>query len=73
MEKVTLTNLTNATVTVKREQVDEQGQQIGPTQVSSYMNSVVRRDRINDLEEPYRTAVLEIWGDNPIIDDSEPE
>lgn len=71
-EEITLDMLNSASVSVKRQKcfVDDIGEthEYGLPHRKSYINSEAGRAELEaELEEPYLSAVLEVWGDEPII------
>lgn len=69
--KVALDALTAKSVTLKTQQyIEMDGAEIplGEPHAKGYVNSVVGRDVfLREAEEPYRSAVLALWGDSPVV------
>lgn len=71
IEKVTLDMLTQDSVSVKRQRyavVDGEEYPIGQPHRKAYVNSERGRTEIqNELEEPYLSAVMAVWGKQPTV------
>lgn len=71
IEKVTLDMLTQDSVSVKRQRyavVDGEEYPIGQPHRKAYINSERGRTEIqNELEEPYLSAVMAVWGEQPTV------
>lgn len=71
-ETITLDKLNEFSVSVKRQMcfTDDDGttHEYGQPHRKAYINSEQGRAELEaELDEPYLSAVLEIWGDEPII------
>lgn len=73
MYKITLDMLTEHGVSVKKQKyvsVDGQEYLTGQPWRRAYVNSVRGRQQIEDeLPQPYLSAVLALWGDEPTVND----
>lgn len=73
-EKITLDMLTPESVSVKRQQYVEVGgveYPIGEPHRRAYTNSAAGRAALEaELPEPYRSAVLAVWGDHPTVSEA---
>ena len=71
IEKVTLDMLTQDSVSVKRQRyavVDGEKYPVGQPHRKAYINSERGRTEIqNELEEPYLSAVMAVWGEQPTV------
>lgn len=71
IEKITLDMLTQDSVSVKRQRyavVDGEEYPIGRPHRKAYVNSERGRTEIqNELEEPYLSAVMAVWGEQPTV------
>lgn len=71
IEKITLDMLTQDSVSVKRQRyavVDGEEYPIGQPHRKAYINSERGRTEIqNELEEPYLSAVMAVWGEQPTV------
>ncbi len=67
--KITIENLTSAGVHVKKQRVITDGEEelsVGDPIRSSYINSTLQRQQmIEEVEEPFLSAVLAVWGNEP--------
>lgn len=71
-EKITLDMLTQDGVSVLRQEFDEEGNQIGCNQRNAYVNSSQSRIVLQqELPEEKYQELLEVWGDEPTIDEIE--
>lgn len=73
IERFTLDMLTQQSVSIKRQQhVDVNGVEypIGEPWRRAYVNSPSGRQQVMDeVTEPYRSAIFAVWGDEPTIPD----
>lgn len=71
IEKITLDMLTQDSVSVKTQQVitqDETEYDIGLPHRKSYVNSINGRKEVeNEIIEPYKSVIMLMWGDTPLI------
>lgn len=71
IEKITIDMLTQYSVSVKRQKytvVDGEEYPIGQPHRKAYVNSERGRTEIqNELEEPYLSAVMAVWGKQPTV------
>lgn len=61
----------NSVSVVTRKYIEEDGIKyfVGNTHRRAYVNSVDGRQEINkELEEPYLSAVMAVWGDSPTVE-----
>lgn len=72
-ETITIDALTKNSVSVKRQKtITAEGStyEIGEPHRCAYVNSVSGRKQLAaELPEPYLSAVLAVWGDNPTVSD----
>lgn len=72
-ETITIDALTKNSVSIKRQKTitaDGSTYEIGDPNRCAYANSSSGREQIaEDLPEPYLSAVLAVWGDNPTVSD----
>ena len=70
-EKITLDDLTNDSVSLKKQQytvVDGKEYPIGEPWRRAYVNSVKGRAQVQEeVSEPYKSAIMAVWGDNPTV------
>lgn len=75
IEKITLDNLNENSVSVLTQQVAEingETVQVGENHRRAYMNSKYGRIELEaTLPEPYLSSVLAVWGEEPTIVDDE--
>jgi len=73
IEKISLDMLTQDSVSVKRQQhveVDGTEYPIGEPWRRAYVNSSSGRQQVMDeVPEPYRSAIFAVWGDTPTVAD----
>ncbi|HEX2925076.1 MAG TPA: hypothetical protein VHP38_02260 [Ruminiclostridium sp.] len=73
MEKITLDMLTRDYVSLKKQQytsVDGKEYVIGEPWRKAYVNSVNGREQVNlEVAEPYKSAILTVWGDISTVSD----
>ena len=73
-EKITLDMLTERGVSVKMQKYVEDGGQeleVGAPYRCAYANSARGRAELaQSLPQPYLTAVMAVWGDRPVMDQS---
>lgn len=73
-EKMTLDMLTQNSVSIKKQQytlVDGKEYAIGEPWRRAYINSINGRAQIQaEIENPYLTAIMAVWGDAPTINDN---
>jgi hypothetical protein len=73
IERLTLDMLTPTSVSVKKQQyVEVNGTEypIGEPWRRAYVNSVFGRQQVMDeVPEPYRSAIFAVWGDEPTVED----
>lgn len=71
IEKITLDILTQYSVSVKKQQyIVQDGKEyaIGEPWRRAYVNNTKGREQVNEeVPEPYKAAILAVWGDEPII------
>lgn len=70
-EKITLDRLTRDSVSVLKQEFDEDGNQIGYNQRNAYLNTSQSREELQKIlpEEEYQ-ELISAWGDNPAVDES---
>ena len=70
-EKITLSILTSDSVSLKKQQfttVDSVEYTIGEPWRRAYVNSIQGRiDMQNEVAEPYKTAIMTVWGSTPTV------
>lgn len=71
IDKITLDMLNQDSVSVKKQQYVMQGGKeyaIGDIWRRAYVNSTQGRQQVeNEVEEPYKSVIFLMWGDNPTI------
>ena len=71
IEKITLDMLTQDSVSLKKQQfttIDGKEYAIGEPWRRAYINSVQGRAQVQaEVPEPYKSAILEVWGDKPTV------
>lgn len=74
--KIIVDMLTENSVSISRQNyttIDGMEYKIGDNIRTSYVNSPTRRSAlIDDVPEPYLSAILAVWGENPTIEDVSP-
>lgn len=74
IEKITLDMLTPDSVSLKKQQyatIDGIEHPIGEPWRRAYVNSTDGRAALEaELPEPYRSAVLAVWGDHPTVSEA---
>jgi hypothetical protein len=74
IEKIILDMLTQDSVSLKKQQytsIDGVEYPIGHPWRRAYVNSSQGRAQVQaEVEEPYRTAIIAVWGDTPTVDDT---
>ena len=72
-ETITIDALNKNSVSIKRQKTitaDGETYEIGEPHRCAYVNSASGREQITaDVPEPYLSAVLAVWGDNPTVSD----
>lgn len=72
-EKITIDNLTEDSVSVKRQKtiiIDGVEYELGLPSRKAYMNSTRGRKELGEeVPEKYVKAILEVWGDTPTFDE----
>lgn len=69
-EKITLDRLTKDSVSILKQQFDENGQQVGLNFRCAYMNSESSRAKLQEeLPQDKWNDLISIWGDKPIVKD----
>lgn len=70
-EKLTLDTLTKDNVSIKKQNytvVDGVEYQIGKLWSRGYTNSIVGRKEVQaEVSEPYRSAIMAMWGTTPTV------
>lgn len=70
-EKITLDMLTQDSVSLKKQQytvIDSTEYLIGEPWRRAYVNSEQGRQQVNvEVAEPYKSAILTVWGDTPTV------
>jgi len=70
-EKITLDMLTQDSVSLKKQQytiVNGTEYPIGKPWRRAYVNSIQGRQQVQaEVPEPYKSAILEVWGDKPTV------
>lgn len=71
-EKITLDMLTKDSVSVKKQEViegkDGELYDVGQTWRKAYVNSIRGREEVQEeVEEPYKSVILLMWGDEPTV------
>jgi len=73
IEKITLDNLTQDNVSLKKQQyvvIEGKELPIGEPWRRAYINSTQGRAQVHaEVPEPYLSAIMAIWGDTPTITD----
>jgi hypothetical protein len=73
MDKITLDMLTQDSVSLKKQQyttIDGVEYPIGQPWRRAYVNSEQGRAQVTaEVQEPYRTAIFAVWGDEPTLQD----
>lgn len=73
-EKITLDCLTQFSVSILRQEFDDEGNQVGDNVRNAYMNSQDDRDALQSLlPEDKWNELIEAWGDTPVVVTPEPE
>lgn len=71
IEKITLDQLTQDSVSLKKQQyIMQDGKEctIGEPWRCAYINSINGRLQVeNEVEEPYKSEIMSTWGDSPTI------
>ena len=71
IEKITLDMLNEKSVSVKKQKyvtIDGQEYLVGDPWRRAYVNNEDGRQQIqNELEEPYLSAVMAVWGEQPTV------
>jgi len=74
IEKYTLDNLNQNSVSVKKQQaetVNNVEYLIGQPWRRGYVNSTQGRIQVQaEVPEPYTTAIMTVWGDTPTVDET---
>ena len=74
IEKITLDMLTQDGVSLKKQQyatVDGKEYPIGEPWRRAYINSTQGRQQVNtEVAEPYKSAIMAVWGDTPTVADN---
>lgn len=69
-EKITLDCLTSDSVSILRQEFDEEGNQVGYNTRRAYMNSPNSREELQqELPEDKWQELITVWGDKPTIED----
>ena len=72
-EKITVDMLTTDSVSILRRTfatINDEETQIGDNWRRSYINSEAGRLQISEeLEEPYLSSVMQVWGDTPTVEE----
>lgn len=72
-EKITLDMLTKDSVSIKKQQytiIDGVEYPIGEIWRRAYVNSIHGRSEVEvEVSEPYKTAIMAIWGNTPTVTD----
>jgi len=72
-EKTYLDTLTQDNVSMRKQKftnIDNIEYPIGQPWRRAYVNSVNGRAQVQDeVVEPYKTAIMAVWGDTPTVDD----
>lgn len=73
-EKITLDMLTQDSVSVKKQNyttINEVEYLIGEPWRKAYINSLEGREEVqNEVIEPYKTAIMAMWGTTPTVTES---
>ena len=70
MEKIFLDSLSADGVTVRKVMINENGNVTGEIWRAAYPNSLDGRRRLDgDIEEPYKTIIFMMWGNEPTINE----
>jgi len=73
IEKIIFDMLTQDSVSVKKQQytiVDGKEYAIGEPWRRAYVNSISGRQQVeNEVPEPYKSAIMIMWGDEPTVSD----
>jgi len=76
-EKITLDMLTQDSVSVKKQQyvkIDGTEYPVGKPWRRAYVNSARGRQQVEEeVPEPYRTAIFEVWGPEPTVEETTAE
>lgn len=72
-EKISLDALNQDSVSIKKQQhaaVEGVEYTVGEPWRRAYTNSISGREQVeSEVAEPYKTAILSVWGDTPTVDD----
>ena len=72
-EKITVDMLTSDSVSIKKQNfsaVDGTEYPIGEPWRKAYVNSTKGRIELeSEINEPYKTAILSVWGNTPTVND----
>lgn len=72
-ERIALDMLTTNSVSLKKQKfatVDGDEYPIGEPWRKAYVNSINGRSEVEtEVSEPYKTAILSVWGASPTVDD----
>jgi hypothetical protein len=70
-EKVTFKALTDEIVSMQIQQYDDKGQAVGEPIHTAYVNSIRGREKmLEEVQEPYKSKILKLWGDKPRFDET---
>jgi hypothetical protein len=67
-EKIIIDMLTKDSVAIKTQKFYD-GQPVGEPHCVGYANNTSGRKNVDLLGEPYKTAILAIWGNTPTVED----
>ena len=73
IEKITLDMLTQDSVSLKKQnyvEINGELQPVGQPWRRAYVNSEQGRAQVTaEVQEPYRTAIFAVWGEEPTLQD----
>lgn len=73
IEKITIDNLTELSVSIKKQKiimVDDVEYTLGLPSRKSYINSTKDREELkNEIQQQYLSAIFSVWGDSAIINE----
>lgn len=70
-EKIVFSTLTNEIVSMRIQQLDDEGQALGQPMHTAYVNNKRGREKMQEeVQEPYKSQILRMWGDNPTFDET---
>lgn len=71
IEKITLDCLMSDSVSILKQEFDDEGNRVGDNQRNAYMNTAQSRAELQqELSEDKYQELLAVWGDKPTVDES---